>query len=206
MYVYIHIYIYIYTYSICKHIYIYIYIHTEFELCRFHLSDYVYRVVQPPWSIMSLCGYRLFVCLLAWFDWFACLLSFAIVCYRLLSLAIVCYRLLACLLACLPACLGAALLLPRSGLGQTQWVFIKGGCSRRGVQWMGVVLYNKTAYNTMRTTTPCFHCTPLWWILTQDTVGAATRPAHGILAIFYPPLKQIRGCVWLCLQAQEGNV
>ena len=29
------------------------------------------------------------------------------------------------------------------------WVFIKGGCSRRGVQWMGVVLYNKTAYNTM---------------------------------------------------------
>ena len=26
-----------------------------------------------------------------------------------------------------------------------------------------------------------------------------------ILAIFYPPLKQIWGCVWLCLQAQEGN-
>ena len=23
------------------------------------------------------------------------------------------------------------------------WVFIKGGCSRRGVQWMGAVLYNK---------------------------------------------------------------
>ena len=25
----------------------------------------------------------------------------------------------------------------------------KGGCSRRGVQWMEVVLYNKTAYNIM---------------------------------------------------------
>ena len=30
-----------------------------------------------------------------------------------------------------------------------EWLFIKGGCSRRGVQWMGVVLYNKTAYNIM---------------------------------------------------------
>ena len=27
------------------------------------------------------------------------------------------------------------------------WVFIKAGCSRRGVQWMGVVLYNKPVYN-----------------------------------------------------------
>ena len=27
--------------------------------------------------------------------------------------------------------------------------FISGGCSRRGVQWMGVVLYNKPAYNIM---------------------------------------------------------
>ena len=27
------------------------------------------------------------------------------------------------------------------------WVFIKGGCSRRGVQWMGLVLYDKTACN-----------------------------------------------------------
>ena len=27
------------------------------------------------------------------------------------------------------------------------WAFIKGGCSRRGVQWMGVVLYNQTAYH-----------------------------------------------------------
>ena len=34
----------------------------------------------------------------------------------------------------------------RSLLG---WVFIKGGCSRRGVQWMGVVLHSKTAYNIM---------------------------------------------------------
>ncbi len=29
------------------------------------------------------------------------------------------------------------------------WIFIKGGCSRRAVQWMGVVLYSKTAYNIM---------------------------------------------------------
>ena len=27
------------------------------------------------------------------------------------------------------------------------WVFIAGGCIRSGVQWMGVVLYSKTAYN-----------------------------------------------------------
>ena len=35
------------------------------------------------------------------------------------------------------------------GLYIDAWVFIKGGCSRRGVQWMGVVLYNKTAYLMM---------------------------------------------------------
>ena len=29
------------------------------------------------------------------------------------------------------------------------WVFITGGCSRRGVQWMGVVLSNKTTYIIM---------------------------------------------------------
>ena len=32
-----------------------------------------------------------------------------------------------------------------SSRSMSTWVFIKGGCSRRGVQWMGVVLYNKTA-------------------------------------------------------------
>ena len=31
-------------------------------------------------------------------------------------------------------------------------------------------------------------------------------PFHYILAIFYPPLKYIWGCVWLFLQAQEGNI
>ena len=41
------------------------------------------------------------------------------------------------------------------------WAFIKGGCSRRGVQWMEVVSNNETAYTIMSTTTPCFHCTPL---------------------------------------------
>ena len=37
----------------------------------------------------------------------------------------------------------------------------KGWCSRRGVQWMGVVSYSKAAYNIMQIATPCFHCTPL---------------------------------------------
>ena len=27
------------------------------------------------------------------------------------------------------------------------WVFITGGCSGRGMQWIGVVLYNKLVYN-----------------------------------------------------------
>ena len=31
---------------------------------------------------------------------------------------------------------------------------------------MGVVLYNILVYNSIQITTPCFHCTPLWWILT----------------------------------------
>ena len=41
------------------------------------------------------------------------------------------------------------------------WVFITGGCSGRGVQWIGVVLYSKLVHNTIQITTPCFHCTPL---------------------------------------------
>ena len=45
------------------------------------------------------------------------------------------------------------------------WVFIKGGCSGSGVQWIGVVLCNKLVYNIIQFTTPCFHCTPLWCIL-----------------------------------------
>ena len=38
---------------------------------------------------------------------------------------------------------------------------VGGGCSGRGVQWMGVVLHSKLVYNTIQITTPCFHCTPL---------------------------------------------
>ena len=41
---------------------------------------------------------------------------------------------------------------PRGAVGASlpdRWVFITGGCSGRGVQWMGVVLYNKAAYNIM---------------------------------------------------------
>ena len=30
---------------------------------------------------------------------------------------------------------------------ESKWVFITGGCSGRGVQWMGVVVYNKLVYN-----------------------------------------------------------
>ena len=41
------------------------------------------------------------------------------------------------------------------------WVFITGGCSGSGVQWMGVVLYNELVDNIIQITTPCFHCTPL---------------------------------------------
>ena len=51
------------------------------------------------------------------------------------------------------------------------WVFITGGCSGRGVQWMGVVPYSKLVYNTTQITTPCFHCTPLWWILSPNLAG-----------------------------------
>ena len=40
------------------------------------------------------------------------------------------------------------------------WILCRGGCSRRGVQWMGVVLYSNLVYNTIQITTPCFHCTP----------------------------------------------
>ena len=29
------------------------------------------------------------------------------------------------------------------------WILCRGGCSGRGVQWMGVILYSKTAYNRM---------------------------------------------------------
>ena len=45
------------------------------------------------------------------------------------------------------------------------WVFITGGCSGRGVQWIGVVLCNKLVYNSIQITTPCFHCKPLWIML-----------------------------------------
>ena len=41
------------------------------------------------------------------------------------------------------------------------WAFVRGGCSRRGVQWIGVVLYSKIVYNIIQITTPCFHCSPL---------------------------------------------
>ena len=50
---------------------------------------------------------------------------------------------------------------------KTRWIFISVGCSGKGVQWMGVVLYNKLVDNIIQITTPCFHCTHLWWILTR---------------------------------------
>ena len=36
---------------------------------------------------------------------------------------------------------------PRENMVGVNWVFITGGCSRRGVQWMGAVLCNKLVYN-----------------------------------------------------------
>ena len=41
----------------------------------------------------------------------------------------------------------AARLCRRVAPSARAWVFIKGGCSRKGVQWVGVALYNKAAYN-----------------------------------------------------------
>ena len=42
--------------------------------------------------------------------------------------------------------------------------------------------------------------------ISRKAIITINRIAMGdILAIFYPPLKQIWGCVWLFLQAQEGN-
>ena len=42
-----------------------------------------------------------------------------------------------------------------------RWILSRGGCSWRGVQWIGVVLHSKLVYNIIQFTTPCFHCTPL---------------------------------------------
>ena len=58
-----------------------------------------------------------------------------------------------------------------------QWVFITGGCSRRGVQWMGVVLHSKAVHNTIQITTPCFHCTPP--LMNLDTGKQVKRICKG---------------------------
>ena len=49
----------------------------------------------------------------------------------------------------------------RKRRAEKERVFITGGRSGRGVQWIGVVSYNKLVSNSMKITTPCFHCTPL---------------------------------------------
>ena len=59
--------------------------------------------------------------------------------------------------------LGDSAYLVSRGSSQSS-AFRKGGCSGRGVQWMGVVLYSKLVHNIIQITTPCFHCIPLWWI------------------------------------------
>ena len=43
---------------------------------------------------------------------------------------------------------------PASSAGQL-WVFITRGCGGRGVQRMGVALYDKLVYNIIQITTPC---------------------------------------------------
>ena len=55
------------------------------------------------------------------------------------------------------------------------WAFITGGCSGRGAQWMGVVLYNELVHNVIWITAPCFHCTPLWWILSSRVVSSRSH-------------------------------
>ena len=52
----------------------------------------------------------------------------------------------------------AGLRAPEDG---TSRVFITGGCSGRGVQRIGVVLYNELVYDSIQITTPRFHCTLL---------------------------------------------
>ena len=52
---------------------------------------------------------------------------------------------------------------------------LTGGAVGGGCGGCGVVLCNKTAYNRMSTTTPCFHCTPLWWILRRLRCGSQER-------------------------------
>ena len=56
-------------------------------------------------------------------------------------------------------------------------VLITEGCSGRGVQWIGVVLYSKLVYNTISITTPCVSTAPPLdesWINMSMTVEMKT--------------------------------
>ena len=55
------------------------------------------------------------------------------------------------------------------------------GCSRRGVQRIGVVSYNKIIYSTIYITSPCFHCTPLCGMQTYAVYFARARSTFGRL-------------------------
>ena len=87
------------------------------------------------------------------------------------------------------------------------WVFITGGCSGRGVQWMGVVLYNKLVYNTIQFTTPCFHCTPLWWILNHELVQwrKGEFSTRAIITNFTSGTELYRTAVWPILLPATNN-
>ena len=57
------------------------------------------------------------------------------------------------------------------------WILCRGGCSRRGVQWIGVVLYDKLVYNMAQITTPGFHCTPLAECICREPNDTHGRPS-----------------------------
>ena len=57
-----------------------------------------------------------------------------------------------------------------------RWVFITGGCSGRGVQWMGVVLCNRNIIQHHIHHYTYFHCTPLWWILSTPSPPTKSFP------------------------------
>ena len=77
-----------------------------------------------------------------------------------------------------------------------RWVFIKGGCSRRGVQRMGVVLYEKLVYIIIQITTPCFHCTPFdeYWFVW--TVSKATSFRHSATCVQHIPVHVVENRRW----------
>ena len=71
---------------------------------------------------------------------------------------------------------------PRTGAAGIEprfptWVFITGGCSGRGVQWMGAVLYNRLVYNIIKNHYTLFPLHPP--LLNLDNPRLPQRPGGG---------------------------